>query len=137
GLPALPTFTGRALTEALEPGAERPRVILLFVLVGMRADYFDTYAAVMPTLGRLRAEGAWFADARANSLPTLTAVGHATVGTGTDPRVHGLAVNNLFNRVTGEAQPAYQNLDPGELMALTLADTWNLATDGRAIIIGQ
>ena len=39
--------------------------------------------------------------------------------------------------MTGKSQPAYDALDPRELMALTLADIWNLATDGKAIIIGQ
>ncbi len=39
--------------------------------------------------------------------------------------------------MTGQSQPAYDLLDPRELMALTLADAWNLTTDGRAIIIGQ
>jgi hypothetical protein len=131
------TATGRILQEALLASRERPRVVALMVLDGVRADYFDTYAAVMPTLTRLRREGAWFADARVTSMPTLTSVGHATLGTGTDPRVHGLVVNNLFNRTTGKPQESYDGLDPGELMALTLADVWNLETDGQAIIIGQ
>ena len=131
------TATGRVLQEALQASRGRPRVVALFVLDGMRTDYFEAYADVMPTLIRLRREGAWFADARVTSMPTLTSVGHATLGTGTDPRVHGLVVNNLFNRVTGKPQPSFAGLDPGELMALTLADVWNLATDGRAIIIGQ
>jgi hypothetical protein len=61
-------------------------------------------------------------------------VGHATIGTGTDPRIHGITVNNLWNRVTGKPQPAYEGLDPRELMALTLGDMWNLATDGRAVV---
>jgi Type I phosphodiesterase / nucleotide pyrophosphatase len=39
--------------------------------------------------------------------------------------------------VTQKPQPAYNALDPSELMALTLADVWNLTTDGRAIIVGQ
>ena len=131
------TATGRILQEALQASRERPRIVTLFVLDGMRVDYFETHADVMPTLIRLRREGAWFADARVTSIPTLTSVGHATLGTGTDPRVHGLVVNNLFNRVIGKPQEAYNDLDPGELMALTLADVWNLATDGKAIIIGQ
>jgi hypothetical protein len=131
------TATGRVLQEALQASREQPRVITLFVLDGMRVDYFDRHETVMPTLTRLRREGAWFADARVTSMPTLTSVGHATLGTGTDPRVHGLVVNNLFNRVTGKPQESYAGLDPGELMALTLADVWNLATDGKAIIIGQ
>lgn len=131
------TFTGRVLRGALAPGAGRPRVIAVVVLDAMRADYFTRYADVMPTLTRLRNEGAWFSEARVNTLPTVTGVGHATIGTGSDPRLHGIAVNNVFNRVTGKSQQAYDRLDPRELMALTLADIWNLHTDGRGIIIGQ
>jgi len=136
GAPAVATMTGRVLREAVDV-SRRPRVIVLLVFDGMRADYFDRYADVMPGLTRLRREGAWFPDTRIDYLPTLTSVGHATIGTGTDPRVHGLAANTLFNRVTRRPQPAYAALDPRELMALTLADAWNLVTDGRAIIVGQ
>ncbi len=137
GTPPAATFTGRALRGAVAAGGGRPRVIAVVVLDAMRADYFTRYADVMPTLTRLRTEGAWFSEARVNTLPTVTGVGHATVGTGSDPRLHGIAVNNVFNRVTGKSQQAYDRLDPRELMALTLADIWNLQTDGRAIIIGQ
>ena len=137
GATPAPTFTGRVLSNALAAGPARPRVVAVFVLDAMRADYFDKYADLLPTLTRMRRDGAWFAQAHANSLPTVTGVGHATVGTGTDPRIHGITVNNLFNRVTGKSQPAYHTLDPRELMALTLGDIWNLTTDGKAIIIGQ
>jgi hypothetical protein len=139
GAPDVPTYTGRVLTEVLPSPASTtaPRVVSVIVLDAMKASYFDQYAAVMPTLSRLRREGAWFSQARANALPTVTGVGHATIGTGTDPRIHGITVNNLFNRVTGKSQEAYDQLDTRELMALTLADYWNLATDGRSVIIGQ
>lgn len=139
GLSDIPTYTGRALTEALSspPAANAPRVVTVIVLDAMKASYFDQYAAVMPTLTRLRREGAWFSRGFANVLPTVTGVGHATIGTGTEPRIHGITVNNLFNRVTGKSQEAYDQLDTRELMALTLADYWNLATDGKAVIIGQ
>ncbi len=139
GAPQVPPYTGRVLTEALAPGqaAARPRVVSVIVLDAMKSSYFDQYASVMPTLSRLRREGAWFAEARTNVLPTVTGVGHATIGTGTDPRIHGITVNNLFNRVTGKSQEAYDQLDTRELMALTLADYWNLSTDGKAVIIGQ
>lgn len=131
------TAIGHPLRQALAPTTTRPKVVALFVLDGMRADYFDTYAAVLPTLARYRREGVWFGNVHVTSVPTLTAVGHANLGTGAEPRVHGLVVNNLFNRVTGKAQEAYNGLDPGEMMALTLADVWNIETDGRAVIIGQ
>jgi hypothetical protein len=137
GAPALPTYTGRPLVNAVTTTAGRPRVVSLIVLDAMRADYFDKHADVMPTLSRMRRAGAWFSEARANVLPTVTGVGHATIGTGTDPRFHGITVNNLFNRATGKAQPAYDGLDPQELMALTLGDNWNLTTNGAAVIIGQ
>ena len=131
------TALGQPLRQALAATGARPRVIALFVLDGTRADYFDTYADVMPTLSRLRREGAWFGNAHVTSVPTLTAVGHANLGTGAEPRIHGLVVNRLFNRVSGKFQEAYDGLNPGELMALTLADVWNIETEGRAIIIGQ
>ena len=98
----------------------------------MRADYFDKYASVMPTLTRMRKEGAWFSQAHTIVLPTVTGVGHANIGTGSEPRFHGIVVNNLFNRGTGKPQEAYDQLDTRELMALTLADEWNLTTDGKA-----
>jgi hypothetical protein len=131
------TAIGRTLQQALAVTTTRPRVIAMFVLDGTRADYFDTYAAELQTLSRLRREGASFSNVHVTSVPTLTAVGHANLGTGAEPRIHGLVVNNLFNRVTGKAQEAYSGLDPGELMALTLADVWNIETDGKAVIIGQ
>jgi len=110
------------LQSVLAPATNPPRVVAIFVLDGTRADYFDTYKDVLPTLSRLRGAGAWFSNAHVTSIPTLTAVGHANVGTGAEPRAHGLVVNALFNRVTGKAEEAYDQLDPGELMALTLAD---------------
>jgi hypothetical protein len=135
--PVPATMAGRVLAEAVAGGSARPRIVTLFVLDAMRADYFELHADAIPTLRRLRDDGAWFSSARATVLPTLTSVGHATLGTGAEPRVHGVTVNNLFNHATGKPQEAYNGLDTHELMALTLADTWNLETRGAAVIIGH
>ncbi|HEX8031881.1 MAG TPA: alkaline phosphatase family protein, partial [Vicinamibacterales bacterium] len=137
GAPSIPTYTGRVLTEAMADAGTRPRIAMVIVLDAMRADYFDKHASTMPTLSRMKKEGAWFSNTHTVVLPTVTGVGHANVGTGSEPRFHGIAVNTLFNRATGKSQEAYNRLDTRELMALTLADVWNLATDGRAVIIGQ
>ena len=137
GAPPLSTYTGRVLNEVIGKSAGPPRIVSVIVLDAMRADYFDTHADVMPTLTRLRKEGAWFAETRTTVIPTVTGVGHANIGTGSEPRFHGIAVNALFNPIIGKNQEAYDQLDTRELMALTLADVWNLATDGRAVIIGQ
>ncbi len=69
GVQMPPTATGRVL-PVLRTGFARPRVVMLLVLDGMRRDYFDRYAASMPTLTALRQRGAWFTQARVNFLPT-------------------------------------------------------------------
>ena len=137
GAPMIPTYTGRVLNEAIADGSPRPRIVTVFVFDAMRADYFAKHASEMPTLTRMRKEGAWFSNAHTVVLPTVTGVGHANIGTGSEPRYHGIVVNTLFNRTTGKQQEAYFELDTRELKALTLADTWNLTTDGKAVIIGQ
>jgi len=131
------TATGHVQRQVLVRTSAHPKIIALFTLDAMRADYFDRYASLMPTLSRLRHEGAWFPKARINYLPTVTSVGHATVGTGTDPRFHGQSSNTIFNVTTGKSQQAYDKLDPRELMVPTLADLWNIETEGRAVIVGQ
>jgi hypothetical protein len=91
GVQMPPTATGRIL-PVFRRGFVRPRAIMLIVLDGMRRDYFDRYKESMPTLDALRQRGAWFNRARVNFLPTNTAVGHSTISTGADPRVHVMGV---------------------------------------------
>ena len=136
GVSMPPTSTGHVL-PVLRPGFDRPRVVFLVVLDGMRRDYFDRYADVMPTLSALRRSAAWFSQARVNFLPTNTAVGHSTIATGTDPRVHGVTVNNIYDRIHRRRQDFYAGMMPQVLMALTLADVWQLETSGRAIVLAQ
>ena len=136
GVSMPPTATGRVL-PILHADFDRPRVVFLLVLDGMRRDYFDRYADVMPTLTALRRRAAWFSDAHVNFLPTNTAVGHSTIATGTDPRIHGVTVNNIYDRIHRQRQDFFAGMAPQVLMALTLADVWQLATSGRAIVLAQ
>ena len=60
-----PTDLYRAGPEQRACGRCRvPRIVVVMVLDAMRADYFDKYADVLPTLSRMRREGAWFSEAR-------------------------------------------------------------------------
>jgi len=136
GVQMPPTATGRAL-PVLRPGFARPRVVMLLVLDGMRRDYFDRYSASMPTLTALRQRSAWFTQARVNFLPTNTAVGHSTLSTGADPRVHGITGVSVYERSQRRRHDFFAGGTPQDLMALTLADVWQLATAGRAIILAQ
>jgi hypothetical protein len=131
-----PTATGHVL-PVLRTDFARPRVVMLLVLDGMRRDYFDRYAASMPTLTAIRRHGAWFSQAQVNYLPTNTPAGHSTISTGTDPRVHGITGISVYDRTHGQRHDMFAREMPQDLMALTLADVWQLATAGRSIILAQ
>ena len=131
-----PTSTGRVLPIFRE-GFTRPRVVMLLVLDGMRRDYFDRYAALMPTLTALRKRSAWFSQAEVNFLPTNTAVGHSTIATGADPRVHGVTGVSVYDFRNRRRKDMFAGDVPSDLMALTLPDVWGLATAGRAVILAQ
>ena len=136
GVQMPPTTTGRIL-PILRRGFDRPRVVMLLVLDGMRRDYFDRYAASMPTLTALRKQSAWFTQAQVNVLPSNTAVGHSTISTGADPRVHGITGVSVYDRTHGRRYDLFAGGLPHDLMALTLSDVWQLATAGRAIVLAQ
>jgi hypothetical protein len=131
-----PTVTGRVL-PILRPGAKPPRAVLIVVLDGMRVDYFSRHGQAMPTLSGLRSRSAWFTAARVNALPTNTAVGHSNIATGTDPRVHGITGNNLYESRRKARHDMLAGYNPSDLVVPTLADIWQLQTGGRAIVIGQ
>lgn len=131
-----PTATGRVL-PVLRSDAAAPAAVVLIVLDGMRPDYFDRFAAELPTLTALRQASAWFTAARVNYIPTNTGVGHATLATGADPRVHGITGNNLYDLRTQRRHDLLDGWRPHDLMALTLADVWQLETRGRAVVLAQ
>jgi hypothetical protein len=131
-----PTATGRVL-PVLVPGTPRPRAALVVVLDGMRRDYFERYAAEIPTFSKLRRAGAWIRHARVNYLPSNTGVAHSTIATGADPRAHGITGNNLYDRVNRRRRDLFDGWRPQDLMALALADVWQLQSAGRATVIAQ
>ena len=136
GVPMPPTATGRAL-PGVKPASTPPRAILLLVLDGMRPDYFERHAKEMPTFSALRPKSAWFTNARVNYVPTNTGAGHSTIATGADPRAHGITGNNLFDRVQRKRHDLMEGWNPRDLVALTLADVWQLQTGGTARVIAQ
>jgi hypothetical protein len=131
-----PTVSGHVL-PILRPGAKPPRAVLIVVLDGMRLDYFTRHAGGMPTLTGLRSRSAWIAAARVNALPSNTAVGHSTIATGTDPRIHGITGNNMYEPRRKARHDMFGGYDPRDLAAPTLADVWQLQTGGRAIVVAQ
>ncbi|WP_419861108.1 alkaline phosphatase family protein [Candidatus Palauibacter sp.] len=139
GLPPWSGATGRPLSEASENGedAGQPGLVAVLVLDALRSDYLGRKADLLPNLGRLAEESARFANARVDYLPTNTSTAHSTISTATDPAIHGIVGNGLYDRRTGESKLAYDGVAPWNLMALTFADRWGAATRGRAEIVVQ
>ncbi|WP_420442183.1 alkaline phosphatase family protein [Candidatus Palauibacter sp.] len=139
GLPPGAGATGRSLREAFasDEGPPRPGLVAVLVLDAMRADYVERRAELLPNLTRLAEESARFAEARVDYFPTNTSTAHSTISTATDPAVHGIVGNSLYDRRTGESRQAYEGVAPYNLMAFTFADRWGVATRGRAEIISQ
>jgi len=131
------TVTGRVLRAALRADAEVPAAVVVLVLDGARADYFSHHAASMPYLDHLRRAGAWFAEAHIDYAPTNTAVGHTTISTGSDPRIHGVVGNSIYDAVAGRKRKAYAGCSPRDLVVPALADLWMAQGGGRAVVIAQ
>ena len=138
GVQMPPTATGRVL-PVLRTGLARPRVVMLLVLDGMRRDYFDRYAASMPTLTALRRRSRLVQLRRGSTLFRRTPpLGTRRISTGADPRVHGITGVSVYDRIAPPTPRLFSpETTPQDLMALTLADVWQLATAGRAIILAQ
>lgn len=142
GLPPWGGATGRPLREAFASDAAgdeavRPGLIAVLVLDALRSDYLERKADLLPNLSRLAGESARFANTRVDYLPTNTSTAHSTIATATDPAIHGIVGNGLYDRRTGESKLAYEGAAPYNLMALTFADRWSVATGGRAEIVAQ
>jgi hypothetical protein len=125
---------GRPLPGVTAP-AERPEVVVTFVIDGGGWNVLQRYPDAWPNLRRLMRDGANFRNALHGSFPAVTASAHATIGTGAFPRTHGITGHNI--RDGSKVRKAYGDpgrANPGDILAPTLADLWSEATEGRAWI---
>jgi predicted AlkP superfamily pyrophosphatase or phosphodiesterase len=88
-----------AQRPAAPPGANRPRLVVLISVDQMRGDYVDRYRHQWTKgLHRLITDGAWFRQADYPYYNTVTCAGHASMSTGTVPAVHGMVLNQWWER---------------------------------------
>ena len=81
-----------------------PRLIALIVVDQFRADYIDRFQHQWTRgLRRLIDEGAWFRRAEYPYFNTQTCPGHASVSTGAPPALHGIILNNWWDRETARS----------------------------------
>lgn len=125
--------SGRAVTEALVPEAQRPgkpRLVLVVVWDGGGWNVLNRWPGAWPTFRSLMQKGASVADATVGSSPSVTPAIHANIGTGTFPRQHGIIDIPLRQ---GEALvAAYEGLSPQYLEVPSLGDVHDRATGNRA-----
>jgi Type I phosphodiesterase / nucleotide pyrophosphatase len=115
---------GRRL-PGLTAGAT-PQVVVTYVIDGGGWNVLRQWPDAWPTLKRLMGEGANYRNAITGSFPAVTACAHATIGTGTFPRDHGITGHNIRDGTT--ARKAYGvagAADPSDILVPTLADLWH------------
>jgi hypothetical protein len=113
--------------------ADRPELVVTFVIDGGGWNVLHEYPDAWPNLKRLMRDGATFRNALHGSFPAVTASAHATIGTGSFPRTHGITGHNLRDgRRVRKAYGELGHANPGDILVPTLADLWSDATENHA-----
>ena len=77
---------------------QRPKLVVGLVVDQMRWDYlyyyYDQYGE--GGLRKLVDEGFSFENTMINYVPTITAIGHTSIYTGTTPALHGICGNDFY-----------------------------------------
>lgn len=89
-------------SKAHSQSDENPKLIVGITIDQMRYDYIGRFWNLYGENGfkKLVNDGLFMANTHYDHMPTYTGVGHATIGTGANPNVHGIAGNNWYNRET-------------------------------------
>jgi predicted AlkP superfamily pyrophosphatase or phosphodiesterase len=131
---------------------QRPRLVLLIAVDQFRYDYLERFGDLFGAGGlrRLQREGASWAEANYDHVPTETAPGHATMLTGAWPAETGIIANDWYDRVDNRRVNNVQDdsvrmlgggaadhaSSPHNLLCSTLGDELKLATNNRAKVVG-
>ncbi len=130
---------------------ERPKLVVGIVVDQMRWDYLSRYYDQFGDDGfkRLIKKGYSCDNCLINYLPTVTAIGHTSVYTGSTPALHGICGNDFFI----DDEPVYccgdKTVDPvgtdnrkrgcmspRNLLATTIGDQLRLHTDFLSKVVG-
>lgn len=133
-------------------GVERPKLVVGVVVDQMRWDYlyyyYDKYGE--GGIKRLLSEGFSCENTMISHVPTVTAIGHSSVYTGSVPAFTGIAGNNFYLNgrnvtsvtdttvaaVGSTADSYYGKCSPRNMLANTIGDQLKLATDFKSKVIG-
>lgn len=129
---------------------EKPKLVVGIVVDQMRWDYLSRYYDRFTDDGfkRLINKGFSCNNCLINYVPTITAIGHASIYTGTSPAYHGICGNNFY--INGKkvyccsdstVNPVGSNsekgrMSPRNMVATTIGDQLRLHTDFRSRVFG-
>lgn len=152
GLVALSTFSLNAQKNK-NSQLERPKLVVGLVIDQMRWDYLYRYYDKFGNNGfkRLLNQGYSLNNVHIDYVPTVTALGHTSIYTGSVPSIHGIAGNDWFDRTTGKS--VYCTTDesvkpvgttntrvgshsPKNLWSTTITDELRIATNFQGKVIG-
>lgn len=131
-------------------GVERPKLVVGIVVDQMRWDYLYRYQQRYTDGGfkRLLNEGYSCENTLIPYVPSVTAIGHTCIYTGSVPSIHGIAGNNFVidgkkvyctddNTVKPVGTTSEAGLmSPRNLWITTIGDEMKLASNGRAKVVG-
>lgn len=126
-----------------ETGAASPRLVSILVWDGVGDNVLSAWPRSWPYLSRLMRRGVSVTNATAGSSPSVTPAIHATLGTGTYPRSHGIVdakmrfrgsprdvriESQLITPTLADIYDAQEQNDPK--VAMVAGTTWELGMMG-------
>ena len=143
-------IAGTATATVQAQFGERPRLVVGIVVDQMRWDYLSRYYDRFTSDGfrRLIDQGYSCDNCQINYVPTVTAIGHASVYTGTTPAFHGICGNNFYINgsktyccTDSTVRPVGSDdkkgcVSPRNMLATTIGDQLRLHNDFRSKVIG-
>lgn len=140
------------LVNKLSNMPARPKLIVGIVVDQMRWDYLYRYANRYGAGGfnRLLSEGFTCENTHIPYVPTVTAIGHSSIYTGSVPSIHGIAGNDFLVQATGKwlyctedstvksvgGSSKAGQMSPVNLLTTTITDELRLATNFKSKVIG-
>ncbi|MEE9408706.1 MAG: alkaline phosphatase PafA [Polaribacter sp.] len=131
---------------------KKPKLVVGIVIDQMRYDYLTRYADRYGKDGfnRILNNGFSLENAHYNYIPTYTAVGHASIFTGTTPSNHGIISNNWYDKLLKKSiycvddnnyktvgnKGVYGQKSPSRLYTTTIADQLHLSQNMQGKTIG-
>ena len=129
---------------------QRPKLVVGLVVDQMRWDYlyYYYYQYGEGGLRKLVDEGYSFENTMINYVPTVTAIGHTSIYTGTTPALHGICGNDFY--INGKrtyccgdqtvqsvgSDSKEGQMSPRNNLASGIGDVLKIATDYKAKVIG-